>query len=94
MEKTYLVVGIGVYTSKKTQKESRILHLSTAFNDIKYGTGAQVSTEWISLDKYKESGVKVGDTIELYYGRSFDGRAYVNGLHVIESGDVPTIKKL
>lgn len=92
-EKTYLVVGIGIYQSKKTNKESRILHLSTSFNDVKYGQGAQVSTEWINLDMYRESGVKVGDTIELYYGRLYDGKAYVNGLRVIE-GDVPTIKKL
>ena len=36
--------------------------------------------------------LKVGDEISLVYGRSFDGKAYVTGLQVLDQADVPTIK--
>lgn len=85
----FLVVGIGFYVSK-SGKEYRILHLSQAFTDVKYGIGTKTSQEFISK-QYIPEGLAVGDTVELAYGRNFKGEAYVNGVHIV-SEDVPTIQ--
>ncbi len=85
----YLVVGIGFYVSKNNT-DYRVLHLSQAFTDSKYGIGAKTSQEFVKTD-IAPKGLKPGDTVRLTYGRSFKGQAYVNGVHIVE-GDVPTVE--
>lgn len=85
----FIVVGIGFYTSKNG-KEYRILNLSQAYNDAKYGVGAKVSQEFLSK-QYIPEGLNVGDTVSLCYGRSFKGEAYVNGVSIVKE-EIPTIQ--
>ena len=87
---SYLVVGIECRTSKKSGNSYRMLHLSQPFTDVKYGVGSRTSVEYVS-DKNIPEGLKIGDSVELGYGRAFDGKAYVNSVHIVE-GDVPPIE--
>lgn len=89
MEKWYEVVGIE-YRQSKAGKPYRMLHLSTAFTDAKYGVGSRTSVEYVSMENCPKE-LSVGDVVTLSYGRSFDGRAYVNGVRIV-SGDVPTVE--
>ncbi|MBE5941052.1 MAG: hypothetical protein E7264_00790 [Lachnospiraceae bacterium] len=84
----FIVVGIE-YRQSKQGKPYRMLHLSQAFSDAKYGVGSRTSVEYVSLQNCPEE-LRVGNVVALSYGRSFDGRAYVNGVRII-SADVPTI---
>ncbi|MBE5923523.1 MAG: hypothetical protein E7271_03510 [Lachnospiraceae bacterium] len=86
---SYLVVGIENRTSKKGDNY-HLLHVSQPFTDVRYGVGSKTSVEYIS-NKYFPAGLGVGDTVEFSYGKSFDGKAYVNGVTISE--DVPTIPK-
>lgn len=93
MNDELLVVGIECRTSKKSGNSYKMLHLSQPFSDVKYGVGSRTSVEYCS-DKNIPQGLKVGDIITLSYGRSFDGKAYVNGVHIVRGSDeIPTIKK-
>lgn len=87
---SYLVVGIECRTSKKSGKSYKMLHLSQPFTDVKYGIGSRTSVEYVPDDKIPQ-GLNVGNAVELTYGRGFDGKAYVNGVHIV-SEDVPTIE--
>lgn len=86
---SYIVVGIENRKSK-AGKDYHMLHLSTGFTDPKYGVGSRTSVEYISNENYP-AGLKVGDSVELNYGRGFDGKAYVNGVRIL-SEDVPTVQ--
>lgn len=86
---SYLVVGIE-YRKSKAGKPYKMLHLSSPFSDAKYGVGSRTSCEYVSGDNCPDE-IKVGQSIELSYGRGFDGKAYVNGVHIV-SGDVPTVE--
>lgn len=75
----YTIVGILV-----TQKEQTIftkLIMSTDFNEwsvnkAKRCDGVNVEIEFTTIDC---SGLKVGDTVELYYGKGFQGKAKLIG---------------
>ena len=86
----FYVVGIECRTSKKSGNSYKMLHLSQPFTDVKYGVGSKTSVEYVS-DKNVPQGLSVGDTVELSYGKGFDGNAYVNGVHIVKE-DVPTIE--
>lgn len=86
----YLVVGIEFRTSKKGETY-HMLHLSQTFSDIKYGVGSRTSVEYIPKKAFP-SNLNVGDNVQLVYGRSFDGKAYVTGVHVVGE-EIPAIKK-
>lgn len=90
MNENFLVVGIEFRTSQKSGKSYKMLHLSRPFSDAKYGIGTRTSVEYCSNENYPD-GLKVGDTVTLTYGRGFDGKAYVNGVHIVESDEIPTI---
>lgn len=85
----FLVVGIEVRTSK-SGNSYRMLHLSQPFMDVKYGVGSRTSVEYVS-EKNLAKGLKVGDKVTLSYGRAFDGKAYVNGVTIIQD-DIPTVE--
>lgn len=85
----FMVVGIE-YRQSKAGKPYKMLHLSRPFTDSKYGVGSRTSVEYVSNEKCP-ADIKVGDNVELSYGRSFDGKAYVNGVRVL-SEDVPTVE--
>lgn len=87
---SFLIVGIECRTSKKSGNSYRMLHLSQPFTDVKYGIGSRTSIEYVS-EKNIPQGLKVGDTVDLAYGRAFDGKAYVNGVHIVAE-DVPPIE--
>lgn len=89
MEKKYDVVGIE-YRQSKAGKPYRMLHLSAPFTDAKYGVGSRTSVEYVSMENCPIE-LAVGDVVTLSYGRSFDGRAYVNGVRIV-SEDVPTVQ--
>lgn len=84
----FIIVGIESRQSK-AGKPYKMLHLSTPFTDSKYGVGSRTSVEYVSNENCP-SDISIGSVVELSYGRSYDGRAYVNGVRVV-SGDVPTI---
>ncbi|MDE6626079.1 MAG: hypothetical protein K2K56_06895 [Lachnospiraceae bacterium] len=85
---SFLVVGIENRTSK-AGKSYHMLHLSSPFTDPKYGIGSRTSVEYVSNENYPKE-LSVGDTVELNYGRGFDGKAYVNGVNIIKE-DIPTV---
>lgn len=89
---TFLVVGIECRTSKNSGNTYKMLHLSQPFSDVKYGVGSKTCVEYVS-DKNIPQGLNIGDKVQLTYGRAFDGKAYVNGVHIV-SEDVPTIQKV
>lgn len=88
---SYLVVGIEYRQNKKTGKPYKMLHLSQPFSDPKYGIGSKTLIEYVSASVDCPADLSVGVTVELSYGKGFDDKAYVNGVHVVE-GDVPTIQ--
>lgn len=85
----YLVVGIE-FRQSKAGKSYKMLHLSRTFTDAKYGVGSRTSVEYISGDKCP-SNLSVGDTVQLSYGRGFDGKAYVNGVTILSEA-IPTVE--
>lgn len=89
MNNQFLVVGIEYRQSKKG-KPYKMLHLSSAFTDPKYGVGSRTQVEYVSNEACPVD-IAVGNTVTLTYGRGFDGKAYVNGVHVVV-GDVPTVE--
>lgn len=89
MNNSFLVVGIE-YRQSKAGKPYRMLHLSAPFSDSKYGVGSRTSVEYVSMENCPKD-LSVGDSVELGYGRSFDGRAYVNSVRIV-LGDVPTVE--
>lgn len=88
----YLVVGIEYRQNKKTGKPYKMLHLSQPFSDSKYGIGSRTSVEYLSSSVDCPADLTVGNLVELSYGKGFDDKAYVNGVHVVEE-DIPTIQK-
>lgn len=89
MNNQFLVVGIE-YRHSKAGKPYKMLHLSSAFSDPKYGVGSRTQVEYVSGQACPVD-IAVGNTVTLTYGRGFDGKAYVNGVHIVE-GDVPTVE--
>lgn len=89
MNNQFLVVGIE-YRQSKAGKPYRMLHLSSAFSDPKYGVGSRTQVEYVS-GQACPADIAVGNIVELAYGRGFDGKAYVNGVHIV-AGDVPTVE--
>ena len=89
MNNQFLVVGIE-YRQSKAGKPYKMLHLSSAFSDPKYGVGSRTQVEYVS-GNVCPADIAVGNSIELAYGRSYDGKAYVNGVHIVD-GDVPTVE--
>lgn len=89
MNNEFKLLGIENRTSKNG-KDYHILHLGQEFTDSKYGVGVKTSTEYLSNSNYPHDGLCVGDVVQLTYGRGFDGKAYVNGVHSV---DIPTVKK-
>lgn len=87
----FIVVGIEFRISKNTGKSYKMLHLSQTFSDAKYGVGSRTSVEYCSNNNFPQN-LKVGDKVQLSYGRAFDGKAYVNGVRIVESDEIPTIK--
>ncbi len=87
--KYYELVGIENRQSKNGTSY-HMLHLVQDFTDPKYGVGKRCSVEYLSNKYYPDEGLHVGDIVELTYGRSFDGKAYINGVHSVE---IPTVKK-
>lgn len=88
MNDDFLVVGIE-YRQSKAGKPYKMLHLSRPFADAKYGIGSRTQVEYVSNERCPAE-IKVGDFVQLTYGRGFDGKAYVNGVHIV--GDVPTVE--
>ncbi len=88
---SYEVLGIEYRTSKKTGKNYKMLHLARPFTDGKYGVGLRTSVEYCNNEAFPRD-LMVGDHVQLSYGRGFDGSAYVNGVHIVPSGDVPTVQ--
>lgn len=84
----YLLLGIENRTSKNG-RSYHYLHLAQEFTDSKYGVGQRVIKEYLSNSNYPDKGLKVGDIVQLSYGRDFEGKAYVNGVHSV---DIPTVK--
>ena len=68
----------------------KMLHLSSAFTDPKYGVGSRTQVEYVSAEACPVD-IAVGNTVTLTYGRGFDSKAYVNGVHIV-AGDVPTVE--
>lgn len=89
MNNQFLVVGIEYRQSKKGKPYKR-LHLSSAFTDPKYGVGSRTQVEYVSAEACPVD-IAVGNTVTLTYGRGFDSKAYVNGVHIV-AGDVPTVE--
>lgn len=89
MNNQFLVVGIE-FRKSKAGKAYKMLHLSSQFTDCKYGVGSRTQVEYIS-DSVCPSDIAVGQTVELTFGRGFDGKAYCNGVHIV-AGDVPTVE--
>lgn len=88
MNETLLVVGIE-YRQSKSGKPYSILHTSQPFTDSKYGIGSRTSATYVG-DKCPRD-LKVGDSVELDYGCSFSGQAYVKNVRIV-SADVPTVE--
>ena len=89
MNNQFLVVGIE-FRKSKAGKAYKMLHLSSAFSDAKYGIGTRTQVEYVS-DSICPAELKTGQLVELSFGRGFDGKAYVNGVHIV-AGDVPTVE--
>ena len=90
MNDSYLVVGIE-YRQSKAGKPYKMLHLSRAFSDPKYGIGSRTSVEYVGASADCPKDLAVGDMVVLSYGRGFDGKAFVVGVHTVQE-DVPTVQ--
>ena len=88
MNVEFMIVGIESRTSK-SGNSYKMLHLSQPFSDVKYGVGSRTSVEYVS-EKNIPKELHIGDSVKLSYGRAFDGKAYVNGVFVVD--DIPTVK--
>lgn len=89
MNESFVVVGIE-YRKSKAGKPYRMLHLTRPFSDSKYGVGLRTFCEYVSGDLCP-ADIAVGQSVILSYGRGFNDKAYVNGVHIVP-GDVPTVE--
>ena len=69
------LVGIQCGTSKKGNVY-RILHFLQPFENAEAGQGEKCITEFVN-ESLDISGLKPGMTVDVYYSKGFDGRAYI-----------------
>ena len=71
---------LGIKRSEKEGKVSYTIFGYTPFESWENGQGYKTVSEWTRADL---SGVKVGSVIDPIYGKGFQGKAVLSGVHIV-----------